>query len=596
MRYRPLILFLVLAALIAFGCGGGGGGSTSTGSSGGSGGCSSGSGNLVFRTKWGTSGAITGNSILLSIYDSNENIVKTLILNRGTGTDANLGAFTSATYHVHADLYPLADGGGSKVAELDVLTAVCNLTVVDTEMGTPEAGVRVDPANASFSVQESRHFYAVDLSAAGKPLFEPAGIFAWSASGGVATVNSNGVALGLSPGTGAIQAVDSRSGLTGSAQITVTQAQTRRGKWTVLVYLNAANDLDPFSVLNVNQMETVASNPEVRFVLQWKQAVTAGSQSPTFVGTRRYLVQQDTSPAIASKLVQDLGQGIDMGDPRTLADFVAWGKTYYPADRFVLVIWNHGNGWRRGLEGITRAVSYDDDTGNAIQIWQLEQALTTNHFDIVAWDASLMQMMEVAYEIKANTEFVAGSEESPPGEGYPYDLIFAKFRDVPDETTRNLSKSFIDGMLAVDAYRDRKITQSSIDTSQLDPLAAAIDALAQQLITAGSSITLQVQNARNNAQSYSPTQSRYYRDLVDLCLKLEASSGMPVGVISACVNVRAAVANAVAWEGHNAMSPGSHGIAIDFSPASRFMSGAPDYQQLKFAQATRWDEWLSVAP
>ena len=86
------------------------------------------------------------------------------------------------------------------------------------------------------------------------------------------------------------------------------------------------------------------------------------------------------------------------------------------------------------------------------------------------------------------------------------------------------------------------------------------------------------------------------RECVDLCLKLEAEPGMSASVVNASVNVRAAVAAAIVWEGHNANSDGSYGLSIDFSPSSVFGADASYYAQMKFASATAWDEWLGIAP
>jgi hypothetical protein len=292
-----------------------------------------------------------------------------------------------------------------------------------------------------------------------------------------------------------------------------------------------------------------------------------------------------------------MGTTVDMGLPETLRDFVSWGQTYFPADRTILIIWNHGSGWRRGMpEPPNRAVSFDDETGNAIQTWQLNQALGSANLELLAWDASLMQMLEVAYEVRTKVPLVVGSEESPPGEGYPYDLIFAKFRDNPDLPTRELAKEFVNAMLAVPAYKSRKITQSVLETAALDPLAQAVSQLADALLAHQGNIAPQVQSARNLTQSYSQTSTRYYRDLYDLTLKLDGQPDMPADILAANAQVRHAIGNVIVFEGHNDLSPGSHGISVDFSPGSTFGVYAQDYGLLGFAAATNWDEWLKVAP
>ncbi len=60
-----------------------------------------------------------------------------------------------------------------------------------------------------------------------------------------------------------------------------------------------------------------------------------------------------------------MGTGVDMGNPQTLTDFVNWAKTFYPAQHYALIVWDHGAGWRRGQQALRfrrrpQAVSFDD--------------------------------------------------------------------------------------------------------------------------------------------------------------------------------------------------------------------------------------------
>jgi hypothetical protein len=208
-----------------------------------------------------------------------------------------------------------------------------------------------------------------------------------------------------------------------------------------------------------------------------------------------------------------------------------------------------------------------------------------------------MQMMEVAYEIRSFTDYIAGSEESPPGEGYPYDLIFKTFRDSPSLDTATLSKSFVDGMLAVPSYQNRKITQSVLRTDRLNSLASALDNLAGVLIANAGDLTSVIPAVRSETQMYSPRSSppRYYLDLVDLTNNLESMVGL-TAVQTAAASARTAAQNAVLWEGHTGLSPDSFGVSIDFTPGSSFSSSAADYRRMKFADDTRWPNWLDINP
>jgi hypothetical protein len=588
---RISFLAIAAASLGLSGCGGGGGPAAAT---------------LVYQTDWTQRASglnVTGESQRVSLLDQNGLVVQSQVMNREVaGIQAlSLSDLTRGEYRLRVELFSAPSLGGVRTGEIETTVSLNGTLTYQTGVGDAIASIRVTPSSASLGVGQSRRFYASAHNAANRPTFAAPDSIAWSTLGAVGNVDpESGLFFAEAAGSGAVRATHTPSGLLGAATVNVQAHQAVKRKWTVMVFLNAANDLQQFSILNMNQMERVAGNPDVRFVVQWKQAFTPASPNPTFVGTRRYLVKPDTTNQIASEMVQNLGTNVDMGRPQTLLSFVNWAKTYYPADRYVLVVWNHGNGWRRSQtaqDQITRAVSYDDETGNAIQIWELGQALGNHHFDILAWDASLMQMLEVAYEVKDHASYVAGSEESPPGEGYPYERIFRVFRDNPDLPTLQLSKAFVDGMLQEPAYSNRKITQSVIDTSKLDALAAATSGLGTALINNGPAMAGIVQTVRNQAQSYSPSAIRFYRDLWDVANRLENATGIPE-VVGAAANVKVAVSNAVVWEGHNAQSPGSRGISIDFSPASVFNQGqsSMDYSLLRLARDTQWNQWLSVAP
>lgn len=591
---RALTVLCVLVAIASAlfvlpGCGGGGGAALAK---------------LIYATDWTLRGNPGGGlSQRVRVYDTDGRLQTTLVVNQDVDgiQQTTLSNVTAGTRRVFVELFSARDLGGVKTGELEALITVSGTTTFSSAVGAPVSSVGVAPASATFQVQQSRAFYATAYASPNIATFIDEGSMTWQTLGGVATINSMGIALGTSAGTGSVRATHTPSGLQGGASIVVTPFTTTTTKWTVLVYMNAANDLYSYSTLNMNQMEQVAGNPEVRFVVQWKQS-TSLFPSSSFNGTRRYLIKPDTSSSIASELLQDMGTGIDMGDPSTLNAFIEWGKTYYPGTRTVLVIWNHGNGWlNRAPETNlpTRGVSYDDETGNYIRTDELGAALGSNVFDIVAWDASLMQMLEVAYEIQDQALYVVGSEESPPGEGYPYERIFDNFRDNPDATTASLSKAFVDGMLGVPAYATRKITQSVLDTARLPALATALDGLAASLIANAVAVGPNIPAVRSQTQAYSQSSSppRTFRDLTDLCLKMEALLGVPAVSIEAA-NVRAAAANAIIWEGHNSFSPGSRGVSIDFSTSTSFNASgyALDYSQLRLGQDTRWDEWLGIAP
>ena len=564
-------------------------------------------GQVHYSTTWG-SGTPALASQALQIVDSDGGVLLTFAINRQglAASTLDIPNITPGVYEFRASLYSQENAGGVLMGVSSQVIDLCGTTRnVRTTASLPPTKLKVSPGSVGMIEQQSRRFVATALAANGDAVFVPPGGLQWSVLGGIGSVDPAGEFNATTAGDGSVRAAVASPSLSAAGAVHVDAFIVTHTKWTVFVYLNAANDLYWASDLNVNQMERVADNPEVRFVIQWKQSRDAFPAS-SFDGVRRVLVKPDNSSAVVSEVVQSnlvdgLGNPLDMGIPQTLKDFLDWGTTFYPADRYALVIWNHGNGWhRRPIHDTGRAFSYDDQSGNAIQIWQMNQGLAGHHFSIIAWDASLMQMVEVAYEARSFADFIVGSEESPPGAGYPYDLVFDDFRDNPDATTSSLTNAFVDAMVTYPPYFGSKITQSSIDTTQLSALKDSLSTLGAALKTAYQAdpvgMTPIVQQVRADAQSYSPNATRIYRDIVDLCLQLEANAATPAAVSPAAADVRTKVAAAVLFEGHNGLSPNSHGVSIDFSDFSTFGPVSGDYLQMQFAIDSLWDEWLSVAP
>ena len=132
--------------------------------------------------------------------------------------------------------------------------------------------------------------------------------------------------------------------------------------WTFLVYLNGNNSLDSFGPVNIEQMEKVGSTNKVNVVVQWA-SLSAGK-------TVRLLAKKSADPTkVTSPIVQDLGKA-DMGDYRTLVDFIKWGAATYPAKHYFIDVWDHGSGWHgRRLETMAAGggfkpmdISWDDNT------------------------------------------------------------------------------------------------------------------------------------------------------------------------------------------------------------------------------------------
>ncbi len=380
-----------------------------------------------------------------------------------------------------------------------------------------------------------------------------------------------------------------------TVSINLTVERVTRAKWTFMVFLNAANNLQEFAPLNMNQMEKIGSTADVNMVVQWKQEECSGCGTPDFLGTRRYFVTKDNNTnAIGSELVQDMGRTVDMGDWRELRNFITWSQARYPADHYAVVIWNHGAGWRPTRAGdkrpiFPRSVSIDDHTRSEIQIWELPQALNVSpKMDSVIFDASLMQMAEVAFEIRDLATVMVGSEESPPGEGYVYDTFLSDLVANPAMTAAQLGTHIVNRTL--DSYGSSgNNTQSAINLSKMSAFATRLDAFATSLSAHVGDSSAAMTTARTTAESYSYPENKDLWHYAELIRTGTSANDLK----TSAVNLQQAIVDSLIAERHGSINGNSHGIAIYVPSRIDYLSS---YANLALSRVTSWDSWLQNQP
>lgn len=131
---------------------------------------------------------------------------------------------------------------------------------------------------------------------------------------------------------------------TGLFAFTASAAEPQ-AEWTIMVFLNADNNLEPFGIKDFQEMAAVGSTDKVNIIVQFDR-VPGEYTDPAndWTGTRRFRVTKNMKPTPGQAL-ENLGE-VNMGDGNELADFVSWATEKYPAKRNMLIIWNHGQGWR----------------------------------------------------------------------------------------------------------------------------------------------------------------------------------------------------------------------------------------------------------
>ncbi|MCS7180154.1 MAG: clostripain-related cysteine peptidase, partial [bacterium] len=222
-------------------------------------------------------------------------------------------------------------------------------------------------------------------------------------------------------------------------------------KWTVMVYLDGDNDLEEFAINDFLEMASIGSNENVNIVVQFDRINGYDRRFDNWTECNRFYVTYGMIPTRANS-IKNWGDGIggrevNMGDPQTLIDFINWAKINYPAEKYALILWNHGSGWRTisileeiGKKRIPyKEVCYDDTSNDYLSMKEVRSALSNNYFDLIGFDACLMGMIEVATEIKEFANIFVSSESPETTEGWNYTGFLLSLKNNPNATAEELT-------------------------------------------------------------------------------------------------------------------------------------------------------------
>lgn len=326
----------------------------------------------------------------------------------------------------------------------------------------------------------------------------------------------------------------------------------KRKTWTVLVFLNADNDLENSGMNDLNEMEMIGSDENLNIVVQIdRQKGPKGEtiEDGNWIGTRRYEVVRERTKKIGSKLVANLGER-DMGSRKELAGFLTWGIENYPADRFMAVIWNHGAGWV--------GISYDDESGNNLTVpdivWACNQAkpalekANPKHprFDLIDFDACLMGMIEIAYELRDVCDFMIASEETEPGQGMPYQDTLRPLKETPAITPRAAARAMVSGYVKSFAaggsattrvLGGASVTKSAYDLSRIQPLVTLVGRLGEALTENHDAYTQALIDEYGSFARIRRYSEASFVDLHDLVVRLATIKSMPDEVRNICIDI-----------------------------------------------------------
>ena len=212
---------------------------------------------------------------------------------------------------------------------------------------------------------------------------------------------------------------------------------------TVFVFMNGSDleSEDGSATDDLEEMLAAKTGDKVQVLIEtvgtkdWSKRLGIASDH-----TQRYRLD-------GGKLVLEddsLGQE-DSTQASTLSDFICWGSKNYPADRNLLIFWDHGAGPVYGF-------GYDENQAHeeTLTMDQMRQALQNGgiYFDVIGMDCCIMSSMELCLGLQDYCDYLILSEDFETGIGWSYTGWLKALEDNTSLETPELGRLIVDDMVS----------------------------------------------------------------------------------------------------------------------------------------------------
>lgn len=487
-------------------------------------------------------------------------------------------------------------------------------------LAVPEAGAKV---RAIFRPYVYHRLTCAPSPAAGGSvvLDPPGGVYRPGVSVSLAAVAAPGYEFGR--WTGAAAGTDPKAVVPMDADKQIG-AEFRRREWTMLLYMAADNDLYGHVGADLNALEAADLKSAGVCVL-------ALVDTPS--GASLYRIERDpnginaalVSPRLGSV---DLGTGTDApvplnsGDPAVLRSFSKFAFDSYPAERYGLIVWGHGSGWRGSAASpartaateakppidasSSRVVAFDDGARDGLHTQELASALAYlqereggRTWDFVGLETCNGMSIEIAYQLRARAGLLAGSCDLIPKEGWDYADWTAEFLASADRGPRALAAAIASSFARTYANQDRA-TFSVVDLSRIGAVHEAWNQWSQAVsatITAAASRDAVRAVLVNAAEDYYVQGGDLNIDMRDAAVKmLDGRPSLRPTTDALLAGLDAAVVSRFASPQGNPRSGGLavHLAPLDFSGSVRlphddaYFRGKGAAYPLDFVESSAW--------
>lgn len=377
-------------------------------------------------------------------------------------------------------------------------------------------------------------------------------------------------------------------------------------EWTVMLYVDADNDLDLGLLYQITDAAEVRYGGAANLVVLIDRSQEAGAAEPlldlgTFTGAKLLQVGEGELTELA-----DLGE-IDMGNPRTLAWFLQEGAARFPADHYSLSIIDHGGAWQ--------GIAWDDDAppddrGDRSNLTMgdlsagLQQGIDAagiDRLDVLNLAACLMGSYEVAAEVQPFARYLVAAEEISLSYLFDMRTIMGDLQ-AGGVSPEELAVGFVDTYDANSTLYGGKDDQSfaALDLDQVPRLRTQVDGLFQAIDDDLAASALPLAAARAEALTFGAlsipgAQNPFAQvDLGDLLLRLQSGTPKPPdAVLQWAAAVRDQLARTLVHQVTGVSTASATGLSLYF-PVSPDAGGGPYDRYATDVTAGSWPRLLDA--
>lgn len=292
--------------------------------------------------------------------------------------------------------------------------------------------------------------------------------------------------------------------------------------FTVIIYMVATNSLDSNYLIDIEEIKKAVEKMPTDKINVLVYSVVYGSEPQLY-----HVRNNGSLPATMVSMRNYPDDGLSLTQDR-MRQIVDDAIALAPADSYGIFFWSHALNWlpaNKASEVPRPSYSFGDDSGRAIDITDMAEALPDGVFDFIWMDCCLMGSVEAAYQFRNKCDYYVGYPTEVLANGLPY-----------DEVLPTLCHSGVAGLaeaarLTYESYLHqpydylRSCTVGVIDTHALPDLAVVCNEIVESNGYAVSLIGLQSYGRKGGVSFYDAEQSfgRMCGDVSHLNTSLEAA-------------------------------------------------------------------------